>query len=284
MFLAILAFLLLGPILMVAEGFADNQGDSSYRAVKKQIALTFDDGPRCKFLPGLLDFLRDNNIPAAFFVQGWQVNECPRLLRRAVSEGHTIENHTYGHGSLKETVNRRGKKAAFRDIERGSQAIYDAVKRRPYFFRPPHWIISERYLAGRLVDEKNPFKTMCNEKYLARHIFKEEIICRGYLVQVLDNKTLPPDQRIIRDVNTGDYEFHGLYQKNPKKAVGALVQFAEKTIKHREASGINIHIAVFHELPVSLEALRILAPKWKSYGYAFITIYDIYGCERVGRC
>lgn len=284
MLLAIPVSLLLGLVLMVAEGFADNQGGSSHQAVKRQISLTFDDGPRCKFLPDLLDFLRENNIPAAFFVQGWQVNECPDLLRRAIAEGHTIENHTYGHGSLKETVKRWGKKAAFRDIERGSQAIYGAVKRRPYFFRPPYWIISERYPDGWLFDEKNPFKTMCSEKYPAANIFKEEIICRGYLVQVLDKYSLPPNHRIIRDVNTRDYEFHKLYQKNPQKAADALARLVEITVKQREANGVFTHILVFHELSVSLAVLRILIPNLDSAKYTFTTLYNIYGCERVGRC
>lgn len=247
----------------------------------KSIVLTFDDGPRCGLLPELLEFLRKENIKAAFFVQGWQVKECPELLRRAVKEGHSIENHTYGHGSLSETVKRKGKDGAFKDIEDGSQAIQKAVGMRPHFFRPPHWVIGER--------EKTAWN---HDKYGGGFcgvfqddtVYKEELLCRGYLVQVLDDAKLPVEFRRVRDVNTLDYEFHAWYQKDPTTATRALILSVENTLKAREKSGVLTHVLTFHELPVSIAALRALIPEWRQGGYTFSTLGRIYGCEEARKC
>jgi peptidoglycan/xylan/chitin deacetylase (PgdA/CDA1 family) len=65
-----------------------------------RIALTFDDGPRPRTTPAILDTLREYDLKATFFVLGRQVEKNPRLLRRIVDEGHTIGNHTYDHPDM----------------------------------------------------------------------------------------------------------------------------------------------------------------------------------------
>ena len=61
------------------------------------IALTFDDGPSNKVTPRILNTLRDNGVPATFFVLGSQVDRNPDIVRRAYQEGHKIANHGYSH-------------------------------------------------------------------------------------------------------------------------------------------------------------------------------------------
>ena len=56
--------------------------------------LTFDDGPSDN-TANILDFLKENNIKATFFVTGHE-NRMD-LYKRIVDEGHTLGNHTYGH-------------------------------------------------------------------------------------------------------------------------------------------------------------------------------------------
>ncbi len=102
-------------------------------AGRKEIALTFDDGPHPQFTPKLLDLLKQLNIRATFFVVGIKVDEAPYLLMRMVQEGHEVANHTYHHLNLKKIpiglVNT--------EIRMDSDAIRRACGIQPTFFRPP---------------------------------------------------------------------------------------------------------------------------------------------------
>ena len=66
---------------------------------KKIAYLTFDDGPRKRATPKILDILKDENIKATFFVIGKYVKENPDLIKREYSEGHFIANHGYDHNN-----------------------------------------------------------------------------------------------------------------------------------------------------------------------------------------
>ena len=62
----------------------------------KQVAITFDDGPS-SYTGKLLDFLKENDIKATFFVVGERLSYYEDTLRREVNEGHEIGYHSYDH-------------------------------------------------------------------------------------------------------------------------------------------------------------------------------------------
>jgi len=64
---------------------------------KNQIAITFDDGPHPEFTPKALDLLKQHNAKATFFCIGQEVEKHPDILKRMLSEGHVVGNHTYSH-------------------------------------------------------------------------------------------------------------------------------------------------------------------------------------------
>src|ERR1035441_5122638 len=64
------------------------------------VALTFDDGPDPVTTPRVLDVLREKQVRATFFVVGRRAEQHPELVRRALAEGHLVENHTWSHSSL----------------------------------------------------------------------------------------------------------------------------------------------------------------------------------------
>jgi cellulose synthase/poly-beta-1,6-N-acetylglucosamine synthase-like glycosyltransferase/peptidoglycan/xylan/chitin deacetylase (PgdA/CDA1 family)/spore germination protein YaaH len=66
-------------------------------AAQKKLVLTFDDGPDPSYTPKILDILKEEHVPAAFFVIGIDGSQSPQLLRRELAEGHEIANHTYTH-------------------------------------------------------------------------------------------------------------------------------------------------------------------------------------------
>jgi len=67
----------------------------------KEIALTFDDGPRPETTPKILDILKAQCVHATFFVVGRHAKAAPDILRREAAEGHTIGTHTWSHRKLR---------------------------------------------------------------------------------------------------------------------------------------------------------------------------------------
>jgi peptidoglycan/xylan/chitin deacetylase (PgdA/CDA1 family) len=90
------------------ESTSDSQstGSSSDKPVdqtpKKMIALTFDDGPNSENTAKILDLLEQYDAQATFFVCGSNVTISTRtVLRRAISLGCEIGNHTLSHKDMK---------------------------------------------------------------------------------------------------------------------------------------------------------------------------------------
>lgn len=64
---------------------------------KKEICLTFDDGPVYGPTEFVLDTLQKNNIKATFFCIGDNIRKHPEVFQRVVREGHAVGNHTFHH-------------------------------------------------------------------------------------------------------------------------------------------------------------------------------------------
>jgi peptidoglycan/xylan/chitin deacetylase (PgdA/CDA1 family) len=64
----------------------------------KTAYLTFDDGPS-EFTPRLLDLLKENGVPATFFISflNKDTPEKRRLLKREAEEGHSLGVHSFSH-------------------------------------------------------------------------------------------------------------------------------------------------------------------------------------------
>src|SRR5215469_14909598 len=99
----------------------------------KQIALTYDDGPNDSHTLRLLDVLAKHSVQATFFLIGQFVEQRPDIVRRIVTAGHTIGNHTFTHPNL--IFESAGETRS--QLERCTRAIEDAVGQTPRLFRPP---------------------------------------------------------------------------------------------------------------------------------------------------
>jgi peptidoglycan/xylan/chitin deacetylase (PgdA/CDA1 family) len=110
-------------------------------AERPALALTFDDGPHRKWTPKLLDLLERLDVRATFFMIGQQVQAFPALAKRARDGGHSVQNHTWSHPrNLK--VASDAELAA--ELKRASDAIENAVGRRPVCLRPPYGLTDRR--------------------------------------------------------------------------------------------------------------------------------------------
>ena len=56
---------------------------------KKEVFLTFDDGPVPVVTPWVLDVLKDYKFKATFFCVGENVKNYPNIYKRILREGHT---------------------------------------------------------------------------------------------------------------------------------------------------------------------------------------------------
>ncbi|MBL4642088.1 MAG: polysaccharide deacetylase family protein [Flavobacteriaceae bacterium] len=64
---------------------------------KKEIYLTFDDGPTPEITDWTLDLLHKYNAKATFFCLGKNVLEEPKIYSRILKENHRVGNHTHTH-------------------------------------------------------------------------------------------------------------------------------------------------------------------------------------------
>jgi cellulose synthase/poly-beta-1,6-N-acetylglucosamine synthase-like glycosyltransferase/peptidoglycan/xylan/chitin deacetylase (PgdA/CDA1 family)/spore germination protein YaaH len=99
------------------------------------IALTFDDGPDPRWTPALLDILKQEQVPATFFVIGKNGQAYPDLLRRIVNDGHELGNHTFTHPNLGEMP------AAMTELELNAtqRLIESETGHSTVLFRPPYF-------------------------------------------------------------------------------------------------------------------------------------------------
>jgi peptidoglycan/xylan/chitin deacetylase (PgdA/CDA1 family) len=100
---------------------------------KKEIALTFDDGPHSYYTRKILDILKSNRVKATFFLVGEKVLEHPELARAEVAEGHVPGNHTFHHVNL----TRIPEQDVASEVVACGDAILAATGRKPRLFRPP---------------------------------------------------------------------------------------------------------------------------------------------------
>ena len=106
-----------------------------------ELVLTFDDGPDSRHTKTVLDALAAECVRATFFLIGRNAENLPLLVKRELSDGHTIAHHTFSHPAV--TLRGWTTDKALADIERGLQAddkaAYGTVQAKPRvpFFRFP---------------------------------------------------------------------------------------------------------------------------------------------------
>ena len=115
-------------------------GDTS----KQVIYLTFDAGYENGCTEQILDTLKKQGVPGAFFLVGNYIEKNADLVRRMVEEGHIVGNHTMHHPDM----SRISEKEAFRQELQGLEQLFRDTtgKDLPKYYRPPQGIYSEENL------------------------------------------------------------------------------------------------------------------------------------------
>jgi cellulose synthase/poly-beta-1,6-N-acetylglucosamine synthase-like glycosyltransferase/spore germination protein YaaH/peptidoglycan/xylan/chitin deacetylase (PgdA/CDA1 family) len=74
---------------------------------KKQLLLTFDDGPDETWTPKILDILARYHVQASFFMVGLQIEKNLPIVKRVYQDGHCIGNHTFTHRNVAKNTPKR---------------------------------------------------------------------------------------------------------------------------------------------------------------------------------
>ena len=106
---------------------------------RKELVLTFDDGPLPETTPKVLDALKAECVRASFFLLGRHAEANPALARRILAEGHTVAHHTYSHQILSRVPFSVAEAEINRGIEEDEYAVYGQRRIEPVtpFFRFP---------------------------------------------------------------------------------------------------------------------------------------------------
>lgn len=106
---------------------------SKPNSTKKEIALTFDDGPH-EMTEKVLDLLKKFNVKATFFCIGKQIENNPELFKRIIADGHLVGNHSYSHSG---NFGFCSSQKVVDEITKTNKLVEQLSGLKINFFRPP---------------------------------------------------------------------------------------------------------------------------------------------------
>ena len=103
---------------------------------KKDIYLTFDDGPTPRITKFVLDELKKHNAKATFFCIGKNIENHPEIFNKIIADGHSIGNHTQNHLNGWKT----NTTSYLENIDICENVISNEVEKSQYskLYRPPY--------------------------------------------------------------------------------------------------------------------------------------------------
>lgn len=106
-------------------------GDSK----EKVLYLTFDAGFENGYTAEILDALKKEKVPAAFFLVGTYIEENQDLVKRMEREGHIVGNHTMHHPDMSAIANVDAFQKELKEVEDAYKKV--TGKKMLKFYRPP---------------------------------------------------------------------------------------------------------------------------------------------------
>ena len=110
----------------------------------KVVYLTFDAGYENGNVEKVLDVLKAEQVPGAFFVLAHLIEANTDLVKRMVDEGHLVCNHTVKHRDMTRVTSREEFEAELRALETLFYEKTGSVM--PKYYRPPEGRFSESNL------------------------------------------------------------------------------------------------------------------------------------------
>lgn len=113
-------------------------------ATDKVIYFTFDAGYENGNIEKTLNILRDENVPAAFFILQNLILKNADIVKRMTDEGHLVCNHTACHKDMSSWEN----DAVIAELQRLETLYTERIGgEMPKYYRPPEGVFSRENLA-----------------------------------------------------------------------------------------------------------------------------------------
>ncbi|MBK8609621.1 MAG: polysaccharide deacetylase family protein [Chitinophagaceae bacterium] len=104
---------------------------------KKEIAISFDDGPAANYTSQILQILKAENVPATFFCIGNRIAGNEHLLKQIHENGHLIGNHSFSHHFWFDMY---PAKKMLDDMKQMDAEMLRVIGKKPKLFRPPYGV------------------------------------------------------------------------------------------------------------------------------------------------
>jgi len=135
----IVVLIILIALKEVASALDDKMIYKSVNNEEMKIALTFDDGPHPKQTQEILNILKKYDVKATFFVVGQNTQYYPDVLRRVISDGHEIGNHTFTHPN----INKSNAKTIEKELKNNHINILENYGYDIKLLRPPGGVLNK---------------------------------------------------------------------------------------------------------------------------------------------
>ncbi len=210
-----------------------------------KVALTFDDGPDPVWTPKILDILKQENVPAAFFVLGTNGQTNPDLIKRIFAEGHEIGNHSYTHPNLGEVP----RQVTDLELNATQRLIESLTGHSTRLFRAPYFGDAE----PRTADEVIPTVQAQNLGYISVGLH------------------LDPDDWQLKNPDGSPHTADEMVDEIMKQVAITTTEERGNVILLHDSGG---------DRSATVEALTKLIPLLRSKGYEFTTIADLANMTR----
>ena len=171
---------------------------------EKTIYLTFDAGYENGNVAKILDVLKEQEVPGAFFILGNLIKRNPDLVCRMADEGHLVCNHTYTHKNITKLSEQELTKEL---VSLENEYLQLTGKHMSKYFRPPEGTFDKKslqqlYNAGyKTVFWSFAYADWDNNKQMSAQAAKEKIMDNLHNGEImLLHPTSATNAEILHDV------------------------------------------------------------------------------------
>ncbi len=111
----------------------------SAKTEKKEIAISFDDGPVEHLTSKILATLRQHDVKAAFFCIGNRIGGNEKIFKQLCGDDHIIGNHSYTHHFFFDLFSSKRMSA---ELTMMNQETEKLTGLKPKLFRPPYGVLN----------------------------------------------------------------------------------------------------------------------------------------------
>lgn len=104
---------------------------------KKEIAISFDDGPAINYTTEILSVLKNEDVKATFFCIGNRIAGNENIVKQIYNEGHIIGNHSFSHHFWFDMYS---SKKMQEDLKMMDAEMERVLGFKPKLFRPPYGV------------------------------------------------------------------------------------------------------------------------------------------------